>query len=355
LIYLAGRYNQQIKFYNVEKNFPAEVENFKNICSKNTLRIFSVTAAFRLIVGKILPKSITKAIYLDGDTICNLDIRELWQVELGDSPLAAVPEHDNPQSCWGLQICRDGFVKPENYFNSGVMIVNLEKFRAEENTIAAGIRLGAEKQYELFDQDILNYCFSEKALKLPRKYNVWVRTVKNFPDVAIEKKIYHYIGKGDSLGLDMSEKFNRLYWEYFAKTPFFNEEIFGNMFSGIRDFYAERQNLMIKISAAISGKSRVFVTISQNVDALKQIFYVKEGEEVIQINSVNDLSIIAEEMSKSAGKKIFFIFLGRIYSQLNVALTAAGFVEFENFINGEIFLSEVHGVPLDTYPIIKKM
>jgi len=38
------------------------------------------------------------------------------------------------------------------------------------------------------------------------------------------------------------------------------------------------------------------------------------------------LPIIAEEMSKSVGKKIFFIFLGRIYSQLNVALTAAGFV-----------------------------
>ncbi len=60
-------------------------------------------------------------------------------------------------------------------------------------------------------------------------------------------------------------------------------------------------------------------------------------------------------MSKSAGKKIFFILLGRIYPQLSEALTASGFVEFENFVNGEIFLSEVHGVPLDTYPIIKTL
>ncbi len=153
----------------------------------------------------------------------------------------------------------------------------------------------------------------------------------------------------------MREKFNQLYWEYFAKTPFFNEEIFGNMFNGISDFYAERQNLMIKISAAISGKSRVFVTIPQNVDALKQIFYVKGDEEFFQVNSADWIQELAEEMKASAGKKIFVILLDRIYPKLSGILTAAGFVEFENFLNGEIFLSEVYGVPLDMYPIIKKL
>ncbi len=123
----------------------------------------------------------------------------------------------------------------------------------------------------------------------------------------------------------------------------------------MRELYVERQNLMTVISAAVSGKRRAFVTATQNLDALKQIFYVQEGEEIFQINSPNWLNELANDMKNSIGKKIYFMLLGGNYPQLRNLLTQAGFVEWRDFINGEIFLSELHGVKWDSYRLIKTM
>ena len=60
-------------------------------------------------------------------------------------------------------------------------------------------------------------------------------------------------------------------------------------------------------------------------------------------------------MRNSAGKKIYFILMGEIYPQLRAVLIQLGFVEWRDFINGEIFLSEMHGVKFDSYPLIANM
>ena len=352
-IYLAGRYNQIIKFYNVEEKFIKELNFFLSVFSPNALKRFSMLSAFRLLIGKIIPAEIVKIIYLDSDVLVNLNINELWTIELGNNVIAAVPEHDEPAV--GFAICRDGFVKPENYFNSGVMIINLEKMRSEEKKILEATKFIAARQYGLLNQNIFNYCFSERTVKLPRKFNVWVREQPRFNNTPIERKIYHYIGKSNSLGLDIRDKYNRLYWQYFCKTPWFNEETIGKIAYGVKDLYAERQNLLIKISAIISGRRRAFVTIPPNVDALKKIFYVNESEDIFQINSQDWLPKLINTMKESSGRKLFIILVGRIYSQLRAILTRIGFAEERDFINGEIFLSEMHGVPLNLYPLIEKM
>ena len=53
---------------------------------------FTVGALYRLFVPQVLPNTVNKIIYLDSDLIVNLDIKELWQIELDDKILAAVPE-----------------------------------------------------------------------------------------------------------------------------------------------------------------------------------------------------------------------------------------------------------------------
>ena len=350
-------YNQQIKFYNVEKLLPEYIERVRTKAEAIYLKKWSITGPFRLMVGNLLPSEIDKLIYLDADLIINLDIRELWQIELGDSPFAAVFEGAvcgyDPA---GRKICQDGFVKPENYLNVGVMVMNLNRFRSEEKTIWAGVDSVIKRGYNPFDQETLNYCFSNETLKLPTKFNVGIRTMKHFSaEVPIEKKIYHYLGKGDSLGLDMRDKFNRLYWKYFCKTPFFSEDTIGNIFVGVRESTVELKNLMAVTSAAISGKRRAFVTFPQNIDAMKKIFYAQEGEEIFRIDSSNWFEKLASKMRDGSGREIFFLLVGGIYPQLYAALTQMGFVEWRDFLNAEIFLSELHGVQLNSYPLIEKM
>lgn len=356
-IYLAERYGQIIKFYNVEKLLPEHVQRVKNKAEKYYLKNWSITGPFRLMVGNLLSKDIEKLIYLDADLIVNLDINELWQVQLGDSPFASVREDANQKYdvVVNRPICRDGFVNPKQYLNVGVMLMNLKRFREEEENIWKGVDFVIAHKYNPFDQETLNFCFSNQAISLPKKFNVWVKTQQRFVNTPIEKKIYHYLSRGMSLGADVRDNYNRLYWYYFCKTPWFNEDTLGKIFDGVRELYVERQDLMTRISAIISGKSRAFVTMSQNVDALKKIFYVNESEEIFQIDSSDWLPKLANTMKNSFGKKIFIILAGEIYSQLREILAQAGFIEGRDFINGEIFFSELHGAPLDLYPLIMRM
>lgn len=361
-IYLTRRYNQIIKFYNVEQLLPDRIAHIKQLFPPLENSKLSIAAMFRLFIPYLLPKEIDKAIYLDGDTIVNLDIKELWRVNLGDKVLGVVPHFPYVMSESELihtfPVCRDKLVNPQSVFNSGILLINLKKFLCEEKTIEEGQKfLSKNPKYGFHDNDLLVYCFpSERNLQLPHKFNYMVKVARSRGESNIENKIIHYAESPNyGLDIDMNDKFNRLYFYYFAKTPWFNEDTIGNLFNGVRELYVERQNLMTLVSAAVSGKRRVFVTESENINALKQIFYVNEGEEIFQINSSNWLNELAINMKNSVGKKIYFIFIGEFYQRLHTILTQVGFVEWRDFINAEMFLSELHGVKWNSYRLIKTM
>ncbi len=136
--YIAGRYSQRVVFHNVEETCAEDIEKIRANFTEETLSRYSVATFFRLFAFKAIPPNVTKIIYLDSDTIVNLDVAEMWRVELGDKPLAAVLEWEDPRVSMRLPICNEGVVSPENYFNAGVTIMNLERFRREEKRIGGG-------------------------------------------------------------------------------------------------------------------------------------------------------------------------------------------------------------------------
>ncbi len=230
--YIAGHYNQQVKFYNVEKICATEVQEFKSKLPASMLKQFHIAVTFRLLILKIIPDTIDKLIYLDTDTIVNLDIKELWRIELENKPLAAVVD----VGAHTVPLCIDKIVKPENYFNTGVIVIDLEKWRNDANSIWGGdfVIENYKHSDNIIEQHIWNYCFSKNYLKLPFKFNTWVRLERALGHTKIEKILYHFIGCGDSLGLNIQDNYHRLYWEYFSKTPFFNSETFLKLFLGVR-------------------------------------------------------------------------------------------------------------------------
>ena len=364
-VYLAGQYNQIIKFYNVEKLLPGRIAHIKKFAPDIENTRFTIATMFRLLIPYALPKEIDKVIYIDGDTIVNLDIKELWQIELDDKIFGVVPHLPYVMSESELMkifsMCRDKLVSPQSVFNAGVLLINVKKLLGEEKTIEEGQKfLFKNPQYGTADNDLLMYCFpAERNLQLPHKFNYMVRVARLRGKSNVENKIIHYAespkGMHYGLDMDMNDSFNRLFFEYFFKTPWFGEKTLENMFEYMRQMYIERQNLTAFVSAAVSGKWRAFVTAPQNVDTLKKVFYVQEGEEIFQINSPNWLNEFVNDMKNSGGKKIYFMLIGSIYYQLRVALMQSGFVEGRDFINGEMFLSEVHGVQLNSYTFIEKM
>ena len=353
--YIAGRYGQIIKFYNVEELCAAEMKSITELFKNHpTFERFSIGSFCRLFTPKILSDEIDQVIYFDSDIAVNVDVSEIWQIPLGDKPLAAVADIENGRDAANyFLLCREGRVKPADYLNSGVLFLNLKKIRQSEmQTLENGIKFLSENpQYRFIDQDILNYCFSDRYLKLPIRFNYSVLDSRARGDFQTQGRVCHYYGN-IILSSDMRDNFNRTWFKYFEKTPFFNKEVIAHLDAEFRKNNASAKRLAIKLSALITGKSRAFFTNASSVDFVKNVFLVKDDEEIIPLVNQESFQRLLASMSNSRGKKVFFILFWR-YEQLRAELTKLGFKEWQDFINGMQFLSDENGVPLNTYELVK--
>jgi lipopolysaccharide biosynthesis glycosyltransferase len=97
------------------------------------IRYFTLAAYLRLLVPKILPLEVKKAIYLDCDLIVLKDLGDLWNVEMDDQYTVAVQDGYLPYVSshnvmpYYLELGLSGDSK---YFNSGVMVINIQKWRS---------------------------------------------------------------------------------------------------------------------------------------------------------------------------------------------------------------------------------
>ena len=136
-MYIAGQYNQQIKFYNVNVCAPERLKQLQQILLARFTQIYVIGMFYRLLLPEIISPAIDKIIYLDaGDTVVNMDIKKIWNVELGDHPLAAAADSDRINNVpLPRNLCEDGYVEHGKYFNSGVLSINLNHWRANINKI----------------------------------------------------------------------------------------------------------------------------------------------------------------------------------------------------------------------------
>ena len=189
---------------------------------------------------------------------------------------------------------------------------------------------------------------------MPSKFNRFIRWARWQKEYEIGRKIYHYTGTNAiiSFSLDMNDPFNRLWMKYFIKTPWFDETTMGRLYTGFRQVHVELKNAMANISAVMSGKTRAFFTLPQNVEAIKKTFSIRNDELIIRAEGDAPLKKLIAEMKKAHGKKVFFILLPNF--PFNV-LIKAGFAFGKDFLNGIEFLSDANGVQLNSYPLIQAM
>ena len=347
-IYLAGRYGQHVKFYNVEELCADKIEEFIRLIPALKTAYSSIGTIYRFLIPQFLTPEIEKVIYLDSDIIVNLDIKKLWQFELDDKILAVVPEILNRGELErDFVLCREGLVKNEDYFNAGVLSINLASFRNEKNIVENWSEfLKKNPQHgRFFDQDILNYYFSTRTLKLPLKFNRFVIASRRDRETRIEKKIYHFATSAFSL--DMHDPFSRLWIKYFMKTPWFDEDAIGRLYEGVAQMHGELKSSLINLSAIMSGKTRAFFVTPQDVDMIKKAFSVQKGEDIILAENQDSLKKLIKAMKRSQGKKVFFITM--LLFPYNVLINE-GFVFGKDFLNGAEFL-----LGLDSYALIKDM
>lgn len=108
----------------------------------------------RVFVPRLVPRECRKVIFLDSDVVIQTDIERLWNLEVGEHAVLAAQDAAVPfvSSRDGLLRYQElGIPRDHPYFNAGVMVVNVERWRA------SGI---SERVMEFVRRhaDELNYC-----------------------------------------------------------------------------------------------------------------------------------------------------------------------------------------------------
>jgi lipopolysaccharide biosynthesis glycosyltransferase len=135
----------------------------------------SLAAYYRLLIAELLPQDCEKAIYLDCDLIIKGDLERIWQIDIEENYALAV------QDIWihsvslpeGLLNYKElGFDADDKYFNSGVMVINIKKWRVEKFFLKAVDYFRENKHYVRYhDQDILNALFAGKWGEIDTRWN----------------------------------------------------------------------------------------------------------------------------------------------------------------------------------------
>ena len=154
------------------------INNKFNIHAKNT-KSFPVSACLRIIAPLIISPDVTKLLYVDSDTLCLSSLDELFDANINDKIIAAVADTENTQ----VSQCKKFQLEHGSYFNSGVMLYNLENWNEANITEQALNLLNEGIEYKFPDQDVLNILLKNKIFYLPKKYNcLTLLTVQGFED-----------------------------------------------------------------------------------------------------------------------------------------------------------------------------
>lgn len=162
----------------------------------HTSRHISVTAYYRLLVPYVLKeRGINHFLYLDTDILCIRDIANIFSMMMDDDMVALVVKDYNAipaNQKWWLEHCRDIGMKATDYFNSGMMFININQYVRYDIGNKA-IELAIAKSYEHMDQDVLNILLERKVIFDERhEYNCTMSVPDDLvPDTV---KLIHFTG-----------------------------------------------------------------------------------------------------------------------------------------------------------------
>lgn len=194
---------------------------------------YTKTTYFRLFIPNLYPQY-NKAIYLDSDIVVLGDISELYNQELGDNLVAAAPD-DVIQSTKVFQEYAEkvvGVADYRNYFNAGILLMNLDEFRKFKFQEKFLYLLETIKFTVAQDQDYLNRLSKGKVKIIDKAWDKMPISNDNSDESNL--KIIHY-NLADKPWLYDNIKYKEYFWEYAKKTEYYDD------ICKIKDEYTEEE------------------------------------------------------------------------------------------------------------------
>lgn len=183
---------------------------------------------YRLLAGEWLPHDLDKILYLDPDILVINSLNALWEMDLRGYLFAAAAHTGKTEMANSVNKIR--LKTNTDYFNSGVLLMNLEEARRE--IIPDDLfRFVEDNPMALLlpDQDVLNALYGSRILSLDdARWNYDARNYSNYllrsggkenlEWVMENTSILHFCGKDKPWKKNYRRRFGSLYRHYMSLT-----------------------------------------------------------------------------------------------------------------------------------------
>ncbi|MCG0758509.1 glycosyltransferase family 8 protein [Lactiplantibacillus plantarum] len=244
----------------------------------------------RLLIGSILPTNVIKVLYLDCDTLILGNVLKIWNLNLADKIIAALPDVFSPAYRRNIGLHRESIM-----FNSGVMLIDLRHWR-ENNTEAKLLEVidVYHGRVQQGDQGVLNAVLSNEVVALdPRDNSISLFFDFSYEEMLILRKplstftqeelnmainhprIVHFTTSFAStrpwyLG-PASQKYSAIWRDYYSQTEWANEPLEEKKISFLKKIMMMiYSGLPREIAIRIAGLSHAI--FRPGVTRLKQFF-----------------------------------------------------------------------------------
>lgn len=209
-----------MKRENVEIRLVDVSHALKPIAARLNLRdYYTVSIYFRLFIASMFPQY-HKAIYLDADITVNGDISGLYNIPLGQRMLGVISDDIIAKHRDFRRYAEEAVGVPyQRYFNSGVLLMNLDQFRLQQIE-RKFVYLLQTYHFDTVcpDQDYLNVLCKNRVLYLDKGWNKMsidtdYHGVPNLVHYNMFYKPWQY----------KTISYGEYFWKYAEKTPFYRE------------------------------------------------------------------------------------------------------------------------------------
>ena len=155
----------------------------------------------RVLIPHMLP-SYDRVLVLDADMVCNTDVAELYNIDLGDAWAGAVKDVVYAGYLNGIEPDTLRYSKkelhllqPYNYCNTGVLLYNCNAYKKQFPLPYLQNYIGTH-HYRIYEQDTLNVLLQEHICFLDRRWNLFTYTsdyIKRCVDYAPMKDRKEYL------------------------------------------------------------------------------------------------------------------------------------------------------------------
>jgi lipopolysaccharide biosynthesis glycosyltransferase len=188
---------------------------------------------YRLLLGEVLPQDVSRVLYVDSDIVVAGSIAGLWSLELGSNVIGAVPDEGYPSG----GPAKLGLAEADRYFNSGLILIDLERWRREGTGEAALAFARSEPQrITWWDQCALNFVLRGRWMVLDRKWNLQTHAIGEFTGWEVvpseegrqrlrDAAVIHFTTHSKPWLYRCGHPAKARYWHYLRRTPWRNYRV----------------------------------------------------------------------------------------------------------------------------------